>query len=140
MTTKPKTEIEDYALDSNTAIEKAKKDGNTVVLPEPNQLLIDVDDPADLAKLFELFPILTRSFKLAKWVMTPSKGASRYHVVMTLDRAFNDTERILLQACLGSDRKRELLSFVRVTKGDPHPSLLIEPGAAPLAPPAPDKK
>ena len=34
--------------------------------------------------------------------------------------------KLLLQACLGSDRVRELLGYVQMKNGDAHPTLFLE--------------
>lgn len=59
-------------------------------------------------------PVVTRS-KSRKW-----------HAYIRVNRALSMQESLLLHACLGSDRKRELLSFMRVLRGDAFPSMLFE--------------
>jgi len=47
-------------------------------------------------------------------------------VVVTLERNVEPMERILIQAFLGSDLKREALSWVRIVNNDPNPTLFFE--------------
>lgn len=118
-------------LHSDAAFAQAALDGEIVVLPLPNQLFIDIDDEASM-QLFE------RSLKkIEEYVgvlgypdITPSRSGNveRQHIVVTLARAVTQTERILLQAVLGSDLRRELLSYCRITINDPHPTLFLEKG------------
>ncbi len=49
------------------------------------------------------------------------------HVIITFGNPISIHERILLQACLGSDRKRELLSYIRHLNGIEQPILLFKP-------------
>jgi hypothetical protein len=43
------------------------------------------------------------------------------------DRPLTVTDRLLLQACLGSDTKKELYSMAQYWQGTPEPSLLFKP-------------
>ena len=58
-----------------------------------------------------------------------SKTAGHWHVTVTLSKALDPMERILLQCALGSDPVRELLNWARVRKQDAVPILFIEPMA-----------
>jgi hypothetical protein len=60
----------------------------------------------------------------AKW--KPSKsGLPHRHVVVASPRnMLSPAKRIALQAILGSDPLREMLSMFRYLNGDPYPSLL----------------
>lgn len=49
------------------------------------------------------------------------------HIRIQLPWELTDWERIAWQAALGSDPVRELLSCLRLRKGDAHPTMLIEP-------------
>ena len=53
-------------------------------------------------------------------------GLPGRHIVVTLDHDITETERLLLQACLGSDCVRELLGYVQMKNGDAHPTLFLE--------------
>ena len=59
----------------------------------------------------------------------PSKSGEpgKMHITLVFqDRTFTTLERIGLQAMLGSDRVRELLSYVQYLNGDAHPTLFLE--------------
>jgi hypothetical protein len=47
----------------------------------------------------------------------PSRTEGHRHVVLRADHPLDIYERIALQACLGSDLKRELLALLRVWQG-----------------------
>jgi hypothetical protein len=92
-------------------------DTRVIVLPEAEELFVDIDCEEDLelvrARIETLAP-----FYFTKIVrVTPSREEGHYHVVLNIpalrDR-MDPVLRIALQACFGSDRKRELLSLMRV--------------------------
>lgn len=58
----------------------------------------------------------------------PSRSGApgKRHITLALNRKLTSVERILFQALLGSDRKRELLSYIRVLNSDPEPTLFFE--------------
>jgi hypothetical protein len=111
------------------AQEAAKKKGLVVVEPKPDQLFIDIDDECSdavfdrtIGKVQELIPGTTWSR-----APSPSGALGRFHIVVTLGRPVADAfERILLQALMGSDRIREVLSWQRATRGDARPTLFFE--------------
>ncbi len=104
------------SYEPKTPEEKAAAKGLIVVRPEPNELFLDIDSEAD----FEKFESLILIFKehrdeLCSWTKRPSPSGKpgRYHVVVTLSAPVKDQmERIVLQALLGSDTKRELIAYV----------------------------
>lgn len=92
-------------------------------------LQIDLDDPEDLqvfdrtmAILAKMEPALVRGATTA-----PSKSGEGYHVRVRLNEPLDVRDRILLQACLGSDVKREMISWCRVRKNIPLPVVLFRP-------------
>lgn len=107
------------------------EEGYSIVLPKPNELQIDIDTD-------EQFAIFTRaSESMAKnwWIDSglplvethPSKsGLPCRHVTITLPFDVTPWQRIALQASLGSDPMRELLSSIRLMKGDVAPTLFVE--------------
>lgn len=113
-------------IQSSTAYREAKDDGCIVVLPEDNQLLIDIDSPEAQAvydKNIENFHL-----HIANVVYEDRKvsRSGNKHIYVTLDRNIDATERVLFQSFLGSDQTRELLSFIRILNEDEHPTLFIE--------------
>jgi hypothetical protein len=106
--------------------------GFKIVLPAENELQIDIDDDAQ----FEIFSRASESFAKNWWLdsaspsveIHPSKsGLPSRHVTITLPFSITPWQRIALQASLGSDPMRELLSSIRLMKGDIAPTLFVEP-------------
>jgi hypothetical protein len=109
------------------AVVSAKAKGCIVVVPKPDKLFIDIDDAAGLAtfnanleRVREIVPFTYRRRS------SPSGAQGRYHILAKLSRAVGLTERILLQALLGSDLTREALSWQRADRGDPVPTPFFE--------------
>ena len=100
-----------------------------VILPEPNQLFIDIDTEKDYEEYrfnMELIEIHL-PYLIDDVEERPSKsGLPGRHVTLTLERDVTDLERIGLQAILGSDRKREMLSWLSAGQGHQHPTLFFE--------------
>jgi hypothetical protein len=134
-------EVLDYMLhtepNSQRAIDEAAKLGMDVVFPQENQLQLDIDNEDAYDYMNGVLDVLETHWGIAKFEEHPSKsGLPKRHVTITLDKELSATERVLLQACMGSDRKRELLSYLQVLNGDAHPILFIEKRQLAL-PPAP---
>lgn len=116
-------------LHSDAAFSKAALEGELVVLPRDNELFIDIDNEASLVLFYMNLPKIEEYVGVRGYpVITPSRSgdAERRHIVVTLSQDVTKTERILLQAVLGSDLRRELLSYCRITIGDPNPTLFLE--------------
>lgn len=109
------------------ADEDAKARGCVVIKPKPKELFIDIDREADLVWFLKSID------RVANWLPctwevkdSPSGVAGRHHVYVTFERDLSVWERVALQAVLGSDRTRELLSVLRILSGDPNPTLFFE--------------
>lgn len=109
--------------------------GLVVVYPNDNELLVDLDTEAQGAifdraiwVLRSMFPAENTWRTRVQWRRRPSPSGEPHHlhVTVTLPRAISQRERILLQACLGSDPMREILSLQRLEAGNPHPTLFFE--------------
>jgi hypothetical protein len=115
-----------WTIQSSNAFKQAKEAGEYVVLPEDNQLLIDIDSPEAEAVYNKNKP----KFEMhIAGIVTEERKPSRNgntHIYVTLDRTIDAERRVLYQALLGSDQTRELLSFVRILNEDAHPTLFIE--------------
>jgi hypothetical protein len=111
-------------------LKEAREKGCVVVYPGPNDLFVDIDSEDDLDFFHEAIVRLRRYFPGGDILVnvTPSKSPGRYHATVTIPRPVKDAaERILLQAVLGSDRVRELLSWARLETGaTPHPTVFFE--------------
>lgn len=98
--------------------QKAAELGARVVIPEPDELQIDLDSPMDQYVMEALLPILVENgFPIQVVKITKSMGSGK-HAYLRADRPLDTVERLLLQACLGSDRKRELLGYLHHMKPD----------------------
>lgn len=126
-------DAEEYAnLHSSEAIKEAEESGGEVIFPGPNQLLLDLDSEESLNLFLTNLPILDRHITVNSYGYQESRTPGKYHGIVELHYpVMSDMERILLQAILGSDPKREFLSYMRILKRDPHPTLFIEGGRKP---------
>jgi len=117
-----------YTIDSKEAFIKAEKKGLKVIVPEDNQLQIDIDDENQLAVFEERIKKLkTHNFEIKDVKIQESiSGSPHRHIYITLEEHFTDLERIFLQLFLGSDPVRELLSYERIREGDEYPTLFLE--------------
>jgi len=101
------------------AVEIAAAKGCVVRVPGPRELFIDIDSEA----AHDSFERLRKAFPpglIASEVRTrsPSGNPWHFHIVATLSRDLqDDRERVMLQAFLGSDPMRELLSWRRIENG-----------------------
>jgi hypothetical protein len=92
-------------------IEKFCKDNDVkVVLPEPRQLQLDIDSPKLPEGYTEQFHILNQINPVLKEHRTTSKSGN-LHVYIDLMNDITPVERVMFQACMGSDIKRELLTY-----------------------------
>src|SRR5438552_1873275 len=109
-----------YTLTSNRAIEEAHLQCLAVVIPAHNQLQIDIDNAADYA-IFKLHIeiIKDRIGVVSIEEHLSRSGGVKKHITVTLAASvMSNAERILLQAALGSDRKRELLNYFQALNRD----------------------
>jgi hypothetical protein len=129
------------SLGSDHAYMQAESKGEIVVLPADDELFIDIDNDVNehffhvnLSKVADYVGVLNWDVKQSR-----SGEPERKHITVKLARDVEPLERILLQAVLGSDLRRELLSYCRWTISDPHPTLFFEKGLPLLAAP-PERK
>ncbi len=132
-----RTEIdreEEYdALDSSVAVKQAAESGGTVVFPNQKELQLDLDSDEAVQTFKTNLPTLEQFLKVKHYGIKGSRNPGKYHATVEMILPLqSDMERILLQTCLGSDPKRELLSYWRLLKRDPHPTLFIEGGTKPV--------
>lgn len=125
--------------------EVADRLGLEMVLPGPRDLFVDLDNAADTKHYVSMLALLAEiaGKDVSESKVTESAGGNKHAYLLSsfLDE-FDECSRerailrIALQACLGSDRKRELLSLLRVLlRMDRPPTVFFErPGAEPLNP------
>jgi len=134
-------------ISNERAFAQAVERGCEVELADAYTLQIDIDREEDLelfraqlSRLVEHCPTLFRElgadeiqeglFFVRGLKLDGVKYKSRtkgHHIILKLASALDPVTRIMLQACLGSDRVREVLSYCRYAKGEPNPVLLFRP-------------
>ena len=126
----PDEQYEDFdfdALKNNKADEKAKTLGLSVVYPAEDELQIDIDNDQSYLFFRKYRGMVNRLVGIASVAVKPSKGGlPKRHITVKLKKPVTVLERICLQACLGSDRVREVLGYVRYKNNDPSPTLFFE--------------
>lgn len=118
--------LDNYSVASSAALDTV--DAMTDVrFPKPNELFIDIDNEEDYVVYLAQLDRLRQFYYVEVLSDTLSKsGYPKRHIVLGLEFDVNSTERLLLQAAMGSDRVRELLGFIRVQNDDPYPTLFLE--------------
>lgn len=109
---KPYSRSDQYG-DSYEKVEERIAAGEIPVYSRPHMLLIDLDSPAEL-EAFELrLRRLETTFGYQEHVKVPSPSGRGFHVYILLQEDFPLPTRIAIQAALGSDPIRELLSIYK---------------------------
>lgn len=121
---------EDYgSLRMEVAQRQAAERGLVVTKPAVNELFIDIDNEesyavfnANIGRVAACLPC-----EAEEWD-SPSGRPGHRHILVTFAPSvvLTDIERIALQAVLGSDRVREVLSWQRAFKGVRCPTLFFE--------------
>jgi hypothetical protein len=109
-------------------LKRALKSGLKIVEPKKNELQIDLDGARAVRKYGMQFSILRKAGLTKKWRETiqPSKKSGHVHVTIKLPSKINDLHRVLLQAVLGSDIRREAFNYCRVSKRNKYPIVFFE--------------
>jgi hypothetical protein len=81
-----------------------------VVYADDLTLQLDIDSELDLEHAKSSLARFRKLFPFSTVTQTRSKSG-RWHLYVNLKSPMSRTERALAQACLGSDRVRELLNF-----------------------------
>jgi len=119
--------IDSYNENRQDYINRMVVQGYKIVIPEPNEIQIDIDSRYQERIFREQLEILHREFGDLEVIETESKGGPPgKHFRIFFVRELSALERIAYQAALGSDPMRELLSIFRLERGDTEPSLLVE--------------
>jgi hypothetical protein len=112
---------------SKNAEDRAVRENLNIKFPKSTQLFIDIDNEHSYMMFQKQMDIMRKYVGATGEKTTTSRnGLPGRHIVVTLGRDVTEIERIALQACLGSDRVRELLGFVQWQNNDPHPTLFLE--------------
>lgn len=100
-------------------VQIAEDNGWELVLPQPNQLFIDIDSEEAYQEFLKRYHAFSQ-YRYNTWeVQTVTKisksGFPNRHIYITFkDRTFTDLERLALQAALGDDPVRVFLSGIRI--------------------------
>lgn len=103
--------------------------GLVAVEPEPDELQLDIDNQSDMALVDDMLGLLEASDVAVRVhkITTSKSGNSHVYLRLEWPGGLDPVTRIALQACCGSDRKRELLSLLRhVFKTQHPPTVLFE--------------
>lgn len=97
------------------------------IYTDEHTLLIDHDvgEPEEFEQLLAL-ACVAMNMAVVERQEWKSKGGND-HVRLRVNRSLTIEQRIALQACLGSDPKREVLSMARAQNGVARPSRLFRP-------------
>lgn len=109
-------------------IENMKLEGLFPKTPQHNELFIDIDNVDDKNWFLIQFERLKKILPQISYRSNPSKsGLPNEHITVTMPfKISSNHERIAWQACLGSDSVKELLSMIRLYRGDEFPILFME--------------
>lgn len=90
-----------------------------VVVAGDGELFIDIDTEYQFETFKKNIALFSSWFKHRGWVESESKqGLPHRHIIVTLKDHMPLLNRIALQACLGSDPTRELISMKKVLDGE----------------------
>lgn len=105
------------------AVDVARSKGQEVVFGDSHHLLLDIDSKEALAH-YESFMEMLKDLELVEESRWSSKSLGHLHIIVQSKKyALTVSERIALQACLGSDLKHEALSLVSYL----NPCVLFKP-------------
>lgn len=99
----------------NNPFQLASRLGLVAVAPEDDELQLDIDHPIDHEITDRMLAVLEAHDIPCEIARTTESKSGNAHVVIRIEwpRPLDPVTRIALQACFGSDRKRELLSLLR---------------------------
>jgi hypothetical protein len=109
-------------------IQRAQERGATIEPANPQLLQIDIDSPEayerfnELIEMWENIPQLPR---LGRVLVRTSRTPGHKHITIELPRRYRVMTRILMQALLGSDLRREMLSYASHRNQHPQPIVLF---------------
>ncbi len=93
-----------------------------------NELFVDIDSEHQFGIFCVNVAVLKKHWKVVTWISSPSKqGLPHRHVVVRMAEDLDLLTRIALQAALGSDPMRELLSIRRALNGEENVVIFFEP-------------
>jgi hypothetical protein len=118
-----------FGISFKAAEKYAMENNLDIVFPKENEIQIDIDRKKDLKEYEDRLSFVQRFVSVTEIDRHKSKSGKGYHITLQLNatnKLNTIQDKILLQAVLCSDWKREFLSYVRVIQGNPHPTLFFE--------------
>jgi len=110
--------------------ELAEERGCDLIVADERTLLLDLDNDHARRVFDRNLPKVKDKYPVESVERYPSRSVGHEHVIVGLLHPVPDaTTRLLLQAALGSDATRELLSLYRVKRNHSTPSVLFRPRA-----------
>ncbi len=107
----------------------AAKEKFDVIVTDGNILLIDIDNKMQMRQYEKMMDDFSELFDLEEKERWASKDGGT-HIVVGCASYLEPRERIALQACLGSDPKREILGLKHIKNGVEEFSFLFRPRRA----------
>jgi hypothetical protein len=115
--------------------EYANANGLEIVIPGPKELFIDLDSEQGYELFKNQLEVLQQFVEAVITRDEPSRsGLPHRHIVVNVTVSKNEgtngvpsePEKMALQTMLGSDRRCEILRYMRWRQHDPHPTLFLE--------------
>ena len=117
-----------YLLEDEISLESYLEETNRyLVAAHADELFIDVDSVNELEEFRNRYTRVVDIIDvLGEVIERESKTKLHYHVIVKLKHSLPVVDRILLQAILGSDWRKESLSYVRVMRDIENPIRFFE--------------
>lgn len=98
-------------------LKEAKREGHEINFSNSHCITIDIDDKKDIKMAFQHIRMLTgiefrEYITIDKVCITRSKSKKGYHIYIRTKTKLDVYQRLLIAACCGSDRKREMLNLM----------------------------
>ena len=91
---------------------RAQERGLTVRTAGSQEIFLDLDTPESRRRFYAMLPILQKNFKVKNWFAEYSSSRN-IHVTINMDEYILQDARLALQAILGSDPVKEMLTLRR---------------------------
>lgn len=122
-------QVYDWNIDN--AVDNAEASGFTVIQSETGILLLDLDDTESKRHYDRTIKTIAEYFGIMELERWRSKSGEGWHIKLACSSGLDFIHRVALQACLGSDRKREGLALMMHKDGLVNPSWLFKPKPKP---------
>lgn len=122
------TGTNDYTKKHEEAIIEAEANGFEVVKSDEFTILLDLDGEEAKKRFDSMRSFLDQCFTIMgqeEW--TSKSGGDHKHIKLILAGPLEVAERIAIQALMGSDPRRELLTLLNLKNGVENPSVLFKP-------------